>query len=545
MMRFLRFWRLFKIQMVLMRHTFNRTVLGSQSRLIWLMSFLNPLSFTQQGKNRGESIRLALEHLGPIFVKFGQLLSTRRDLLPDDIADELAKLQDQVPPFEGEKARVIIEKAFNKSVQTLFAQFDETALASASIAQVHAATLHTGEDVVVKVLRPKVLKVIRHDIAILYAVAKLMERFWSHGKRIHPVALVAEFEQTIIDELDLMREAANASQLRRNFIDSPIMYVPKIYWDLTRKNVMVMERIYGTRISDIADLKMKHVNMKRLAENGVQIFFTQVFRDNFFHADMHPGNLFVDTSDPEHPKYLGVDFGIMGTLSPEDQHYLAENLLAFFNQDYRRVAVLHIQSGWVPPNTRVDQFESAIRTVSEPIFEKPLAEISFGHLLLRLFQTAERFQMEVQPQLMLLQKTLLAIEGLGRDLYPELDLWETAQPFMENRVKERKGLKKLSKEFVRNIDTHLEHLAQTPSVLHSVLTELSNQQLRTKYRHKYHDQPTNNRRGFAYGITIAFVAVTAAGLLTKTLNPAWLWASSGIALVAFLFGWCARQESNL
>ncbi len=479
MLRPVQFIRLFQINLVIMRHGFTRTVIGKQSpmlRSLRFLSYLNPFSFLKHGKTRGEAVRLGLERLGPIFVKFGQLLSTRRDLLPEDIIAELSKLQDRVPPFPGLLAKTIIEKSFAENIDTLFAQFDETPLASASIAQVHAATMHDGASVVVKVIRPNIEKVIRHDIAIMYQVAKYMERFWKQGKRLHPIDLVREFEQTILDELDLMREAANASQLRRNFDDSEMLYVPKIYWSHTRQNVMVMERIYGVPIADMATLQANKVNMKKLAEYGVTIFFTQVFRDSFFHADMHPGNLFIDIRDPDNPKYLGVDFGIMGTLSPSDQHYLAGNILAFFNRDYRQVALLHVESGWVPADTRVDQFESAIRTVCEPIFARPLKDISFGQLLLRLFQTAERFQMEIQPQLMLLQKTLLSIEGLGRMLYPELDLWVTAKPFMKKWMRERQGLRNLSQLAVKDWRESAEKIIKTPSLLFDVLHDINYQQ---------------------------------------------------------------------
>lgn len=385
------------------------------------------------------NLRQALEELGPIFVKFGQILSTRRDLLPDDLAQELAKLQDDVPPFSNQTAVRVIEKSLKAKTAELFADFSEQPLASASIAQVHAATLHSGEEVVVKVLRPKIKKIIARDLALMYSIAKWTQRLWAQGKRLRPVEVVQEFEQSILDELDLLREAGNASLLGRNFKNSRQLTIPKIYWPYCRQQVLVMERIYGVPITDLEQLRAKDTNLKQLAEYGVEIFFTQVFRDCFFHADMHAGNIFADISDPHDPRYIAVDFGIVGTLSPEDQHYLATNLLAFFHRDYRRVATLHIESGWVPKHTKVGDFEAAIRTVCEPIFERPIKEISFGHLLLRLFQTAQRFEMTVQPQLLLLQKTLLNIEGLGRQLYPELNLWETGKPFLERWMKQRIG----------------------------------------------------------------------------------------------------------
>ncbi len=402
--------------------------------------YLSPWTwFTRRRGTRAERLRLALEELGPIFVKFGQLLSTRRDLLPVDIADELAKLQDRVPPFPGDIARARIEEELGSPVTSLFGSFDETPLAAASIAQVHAATLTDGRPVVVKVLRPGMREVIGRDLEVLHTLAALAERYWSDSRRFRPKEVVAEYEVTILNELDLMREAANASQLRRNFLGSTMLHVPEVHWDLCRREVMVMERIHGVQISDMARLRAAGTDIQKLAENGVTIFFTQVFSHNFFHADMHPGNIFVDISDPANPKYAAVDFGIVGTLDPRDQLYLAGNFLAFFERDYRRVAVLHIESGWVPAGTRVDELESAVRTICEPIFNKPLKEISFGLVLLRLFEIARRFQMQIQPQLFLLQKTLLNIEGVGRDLYPELDIWKTALPILKRWMRERTG----------------------------------------------------------------------------------------------------------
>ncbi len=524
MIRPLSFLRLLQINLVLMRHGLNRNVLGRRSFWLRFLSYLNPLSFGKNSKTRGESLRLALESLGPIFVKFGQILSTRNDILPDDIAMELAKLQDQVPPFSGKLARNIIEKSFGKSINEIYAEFNETPLASASVAQVHAARLFDDSEVIVKVLRPRIKKVIRQDIVLMYLVAKLAEFFWRDAKRLHLTEVVHEFEQTIADELDLTREAANASALKRNFADSNMMYVPQVYWQYTRRNIMTMERIYGVGIADIETLKAKQTNLKKLAEYGVEIFFTQVFRDSFFHADMHPGNLFVDISDPENPKYIGVDFGIMGSLSPNDQYYLAQNILAFFNQDYRRVAVLHVESGWVPPNTRIDQLEAAIRTVCEPIFQKPLSEISFGQLLLKLFQTAKRFQMEVQPQLMLLQKTLFNIEGLGRKLYPELDLWSTAKPFMEQWIRKQHGIGKLAKQAFGNWNKILEHAIKTPELAFEVL-----QQFQLKQRNqKYQPQKIKPKRFAKFNLIIGTALVTACGtfLLTHTGNHTW----SGLGL---------------
>jgi ubiquinone biosynthesis protein len=464
--------RLLNINLVMMKNSVVTSLFAEHSAYVRLLKIFNPWSWKKNKYSRGEALCKSFEDLGPIFVKFGQVLSTRRDLFPEDIVNALSKLQDNVAPFDEKKAIALLEKAYKSPINKTFKRFTAKPLASASVAQVHAATLYDGSDVVVKIIRPGIDKTIAKDIALLYSAAKMAERFWKHGKRLHPVDLVKEFEQTIYDELDLLREAANASLLRRNFLDSNIMYVPSIHWDYCKNNIMVMERIYGTPISDLALLREKKVNMKKLAEYGVEIFFTQVFRDSFFHADMHPGNLFVNIEDPNNPTYCGVDFGIMGTLAPEDQYYLAENVMAFFDRDYRRVAQLHVESGWVPKTTRIDQFESAIRTVCEPIFQKPLNEISFGQLLLRLFQTAERFHMEIQPQLMLLQKTLLNIEGLGRDLYPELDLWATAKPILESWMRERYSIKRLGKKFIREFPRHIQMVLDTPDLVFDLLSKL-------------------------------------------------------------------------
>lgn len=468
-MRLIRqFFRIIHINIVLVRHGLEEVIFAIHLfRPIRFLLYLLPWHwFRRVDISNGVRIRRVLEDLGPIFVKFGQALSTRRDLLPDDVANELAKLQDQVPPFPGEEARAMVEQAFGCSVYDVFSEFDETPLASASIAQVHAATLLDGSSVVVKVLRPDVHKLVKRDLDVLDLIASLAHRYWVDGRRLRPREVIKDYEQTVMDELDLLREAANASQLKRNFENSSELYVPKIYWDHCRVNVMVMERIHGIAISDIEQLKNHNVNMKKLSERGVNIFFTQVFQHNFFHADMHPGNIFVSYETPDDPKYLGVDFGIMGTLSPRDQRYLAENFLAFFNRDYRRVAELHLESGWVPADTRVDQFESAIRTVCEPIFQKPISQISFGNLLLRLFQTARRFQMEVQPQLVLLQKTLLNIEGLGRQLDPDLDLWKTAKPFLDRWMSEQVGMRALVKGIRTHLPKALEQAPELPSLIH-------------------------------------------------------------------------------
>ena len=465
------FIRMLRINYVLARHGLDDIIFATHLlRPFRFVIYVLPWNWFRPNRApRGARIRRALEDLGPVFIKFGQMLSTRRDLLADDIADELELLQDKVPPFPNKKAQDIVEKAFRKTLEELFDVFEKTPLASASVAQVHAARLKSGEEVVVKVLRPDILPVIKRDISLLYIIAEWAARYSSQIRRLRPVEVVAEYEKTIIDELDLMREAANASQLRRNFENSASLYVPEVYWDYTRKNVMVMERIYGASIRDIDILKEKNTDMKRLAELGVEIFFTQVFTHNFFHADMHPGNVFVDIDDPARPKYIAVDFGIMGTLNQIDKRYLAENFLAFFQRDYNKVAKLHVESGWVPSDTRVDEFESAIRSVCEPIFERPLKDISFGQLLLRLFQTARRFNMEVQPQLVLLQKTLLNIEGLGRQLYPELDLWTTAKPFLERWMEEQVGTKAMLRSLKDNLPYIVEKMPEMPMLIYHAL----------------------------------------------------------------------------
>ena len=427
---------------------------------------LNPWRwFSSPTEPRGVRLRKALEDLGPVFIKFGQLLSTRRDLLPEDIADELARLQDDVPPFPEQASVEIIETALGKPVDDLFASFERTPMASASVAQVHAATLHDGASVVVKVVRPDIEPIIRQDLALMYSLAKLVERYLPDGRRLRPVEVVSDYEITILDELDLGREAANASQLRRNFSDSKLVYIPEVYWDYTRRNVLVMERISGIPVTDMDELRSHGTDLKVLGERGVEIFFTQVFRDSFFHADMHPGNIFVDASDPADPTYIAVDCAIIGSLSDSDQYYLARNLLAIFHRDYHEVARLHVECGWVAPDTRLQDFESAMRAVCEPIFEKPISEISFGQLLIYLFRTARRFDMKVQPQLVLLQKTLLNIEGLGRQLYPELNLWDTAQPFLEKWVEERYSPQSVLKRLQRQAPSWLEQLPQLPDAL--------------------------------------------------------------------------------
>ena len=419
---------------------------------------------------RAQRLREALETLGPISVKFGQVLSTRRDLLPLDIADELAKLQDRVPPFASDLAVAEVERSLGKPVAVLFSHFEKTPVASASVAQVHLARLHDGTEVAVKVLRPGVEAAVARDLELLDTAAGLVERFWADGRRLKPRELVAEFARHLDDEMDLLREAANASQLGRNFTGSPLLLVPAVYWDLCAQRVMVMERMHGTPISQVQVLRDKGVDIPALARAGVEIFFTQVFRHGFFHADMHPGNIFVATEE-ENGRYIALDFGIMGTLTEVDKNYLAQNFLAFFNRDYRRVAQAHLDAGWVPAGTRVDEFEAAIRAVCEPIFARPLKEIYFGRLLLRLFQTSRRFNVEVQPQLVMLQKTLLNIEGLGRELDPDLDLWTSAKPFLERWMREQVGWRGLVRTIRHEAPFWAATLPQLPRLVHRALAE--------------------------------------------------------------------------
>ncbi len=462
-----RSWRLLRIVRVLVRHgldefVFSLHLLRPYRIALWLFP---GFWFRDRSGERGQRLREALEELGPVFVKFGQALSTRPDLIPSDIATELTRLQDDVPPFPGELAKKVVEKSLEAPLWDHFERFDLEPLASASVAQVHCATLKDGSEVVVKVLRPGIETVIDQDLALLYQIARLADRHWPQAKRLRPLEVVADYDKTVHDELDMMREGANASQLRSNFPDSGMIYVPKVYWEHSRREVLVMERIDGIPIRDIDAIRKAGVDLRKLAHNGVEIFFTQAFRDGFFHADMHPGNIFVS----EDGQYRAVDFGIMGTLGESDKQYLAENLLAFFNRDYRAVAMAHLRAGWVPAATRVDEFEAAVRTVCEPIFARPISEISFGHLVVRLFQVARRFDMPVQPQLVLLQKTLLNIEGLGRQLYPQLDLWETAKPYLEQWMRDQIGPRAFIKTLRRELPAVLPLLPELPGLMHELL----------------------------------------------------------------------------
>ncbi len=530
-------WRLIHINWVLLRHGLDEVILAT--RLFKPLRFL--IYFSPWHWLRREElpaypvrIRLALEDLGPIFVKFGQILSTRRDLLPPDIAEELARLQDRVPPFCSAESRAIVERSLGRPLSEVFSRFETDPMASASIAQVHAATLKTGQEVVVKVLRPNIKPIIHRDLALLYIIARLAQRYWSEGRRLHPVAVVRDYERTILDELDLQREAANASQLRRNWEGSDMLYVPDVHWEYSSRTVMVMERIYGTPVGNVAELKRQGISMRQLGEQGVEIFFTQVFRDNFFHADMHPGNIFVEPGG----RYIAVDFGIVGSLSEQDKRYLAENLLAFFHRDYHRVAELHVESEWVPRETRVDEFESAIRSVCEPIFNRPLAEISFGHFLLNLFQTARRFDMEVQPQLVLLQKTLLYIEGLGRQLYPELDLWSTAKPFLERWMQDQVGPQAFLRKTKANFPYLAEYAADMPLLIHKVLRDSANGEFELNIKSKQlttlRDDLKRQHRNIIGAISGASMLL--AGALLITLGPSILLPASLVTVGGSMLG---------
>ena len=466
--------RVFSILATLARFRLDRN-LPAAARSWWLNILLLPLRVISPPDSEAAAARQALEELGPIFIKFGQLLSTRQDLFSEEMSRELAKLQDQVPPFDSAEARRMIEEDIGASTDEIFEYFSKEPMASASVAQVHPATLKTDQgprEVVVKVIRPGIERVIRRDIKLMYLGATLLQRFWSDAKRLHPVAIVRDYERTILGELDLSLEAANTRQLRDNWYGSGKLYVPLVYDELSSGRVMVMERIYGVTATDLTSLNAENTDLKKLAHLGVEIFFTQVFEDNFFHADMHPGNVFVDITDPNDPTYIALDCAIIGSLTDEDKNYLAKNLLAFFRRDYDEVARLHVQSGWVPATTDVDEFSRVIRQVVDPFFQKPIKEISFGNVLLELFQTARQFDMEVQPQLVLLQKTLINIEGMGRQIYPDLDLWETAAPFMERWMNERIGIAGLIRRISENAPRWIDQLPEIPDLAFNTMVEI-------------------------------------------------------------------------
>jgi len=545
-----RLTRLATIERVFVRYGLEELFLSATPaaplRHVFLFSPTRWLSARQRSLPRGQRIRLALEELGPVFVKLGQMLSTRRDLLPDDIGDELALLQDKVPPFPGDVAREAIEAALGDEVGVLFAQFEEVPIASASIAQVHGVELLDGRSAVVKLLRPGIANTIKRDVGLMYVLADIAARVLPDGKRLRPREVVVEYDRTIHDELDLVREATNAVVLRNNFKDSDLLYIPEVYWDYTRNNVLVMERIEGISIREVAEMKRINMDMKKLAEHGVEIFYTQVFRHNFFHADMHPGNIFVSRDTPQHPQYIAVDFGIVGSLTDEDQRYIGENFLAFFQRDYRRVAQLHVDSGWVPRNTRVSELESAIRVVCEPIFDKPLSEISFGHVLLQLFHTARRFEMEVQPQLVLLQKTLLNIEGLGRQLYPELDLWATGKPFLQRWVVERNNPTTLIKRFIDQAPAVIRAMPDMPLLVHDFLQHHTTEARQGMVPHRRGAEGNASNRALRLTIVGATVTVAAALLGSAHVISAsesstlWLWLLAAMGMACLLKGLWAK-----
>ena len=538
--------RLLRITQIFVRHDLDEFVTAIHLfRPYRLLLRLAPWRlFARRGLPRAVRLREALEELGPIFVKFGQMLSTRPDLLPEDIADELAKLQDQVPPYPGDIAVRLVEQALGNKLDTFFSEFNREPIASASVAQVHIARLHDNAEVAVKVLRPGIESVIDRDLELLYLLARLATRYVPDTRRLRPVEVVDEFSKTIHDELDLRVESANASRLRANFEGSNLLYVPKIYWDLTRRTVMVLERIHGIPVANIEALKAAGIDMRKLAHDGVEIFFTQAFRDGFFHADMHPGNIFVS---PE-GQYRAVDFGIMGTLGEKDKRYLAENFLAFFNRDYRAVAEAHLRAGWVPPGTRLEEFEAAIRTVCEPVFARPIKDISFGRFLLHLFQTARRFNMEIQPQLVLLQKTLFNIEGLGRRLYPDLDLWETAMPYLERWMSEHMGPRAFWLSLRKEFPKWWAMLPEIPALVHETLRRsgrgepVQESSLRETERLRVQLRQNQRRHYFAVtgsGLLIAGVLALDMDFLGMGGAPGWILASLGIFLL--LRGWPGRN----
>lgn len=487
----------------------TRELLFARKALFWVQN-------QHPNQPLGIRLRLALQELGPVWIKLGQMLSTRRDMFAPELADQLALLQDSVEPFEGKVARQIIEKALGGQLENWFDNFDETALASASIAQVHIAKFNAnqpfaGKEVVIKVLRPDIEKVINEDISLMYRLASWIPKLNAEGKRLRATEVVREYEKTLRDELDLRKEMSNAVRLRANFTDSEMLYVPEMYADFCHRNVIVMERIYGIPVANVQELEANGTNMKLLAERGVQVFFTQVFRDSFFHADMHPGNIFVNPNHPENPQYIGIDCGIVGTLNANDKRYLAESFVAFFNRDYRRVAQMHVDSGWTPADTDIDAFEQAFREVCEPIFAKPLSEISFGNVLLNLFSVAREFNMEVQPQLVLLQKTLLYIEGLGRQIYPQLDLWQTAKPFLQNWLDEQMGVKAMFKQIRRNLPQYREHFADFPEAVFEALREQKQINLRLAEINKSLNKPTSGQ----FLPTFCLLALLIAGTFWK------------------------------
>ena len=540
-----RLFRLLNISWILYRYRLDE--LASSIHLF------RPLRILPAGphgdKPRGQRLRLALEELGPVFVKFGQILSTRRDIMPPDIADELALLQDRVPPFPGDQAQAIVEKALGAPVQDLFAEFNSEPLASASVAQVHPARLNDGTEVVVKVVRPGIRRRLDRDIDLLKYIAGLAQTYHEEGDRIRPMDVVAEFETVIYDELDMRREAANASMLRRNWEGSDQLYIPRVYWNYIKPSVLVMERVSGIHVGDLKALRAAGVDLRELAQRGVRVFYQQVFRDNFFHADMHPGNILVDASDPENPSFIALDFGIVASLTPKDLYYISENFQALFDYDYRRVAQLHIDAGWVPEDTRVDEFEAAVRTVGESNFTRPLNEIAFGETLVDLFRVAHRFKLTIQPQLIMLQKTLLNIEGLGRQLYPNLDIWAVAKPELEAIMREKYAPSRTAKLLRRRVPEWLAQAPDMPELVHEYLKQATSGRLTTRLSSSdleaiHLDIQHANRRTTRILAACAFT-VGAALLLALETGPWFVWELSGLGLgagvlAAATFWWASR-----
>ena len=536
--QFLRIWH---IGVILKRYRLDE--LFDTGRLpgpVRWMRVLMPRSKDVSGLPRGERLRMALQDLGPVYVKFGQILSTRRDLLPQDIAEELALLQDRVPPFPGDEARAIIEEALGESVEEIFASFDTDPLASASIAQVHPATLHDGREAVVKVVRPGINKQLRKDIDLLTALAKLAEKFMQSGARVQPLKVVQEFETFVFDELDMQREAANASILRRNFLNSKDLYIPEVYWQWCTRKVMVMERVSGLPVGDIDNLKEHGVNLKKLARRGVRVFYTQVFRDNLFHADLHPGNILVDASNPDEPTYIAMDFGIVASLSNKDLYYIAENFKALFNQDYRRVAALHIDAGWVPEDTRLEELEAATRSVGEPNFTRALNEVSFGKVLFDLFQVAHRFKLTLQPQLLMLQKTLLNVEGLARQLDPELDIWGVAKPELEAILREKHNLENVSQELRERLPGWLAQAPEIPGLVHDFLVKANAGQLLTRTTSedaaRSRQEQRVSRNKFLQVLAGGSLSIPGAILTAMETGPWFLWGYSVPGLIFLALG---------
>ncbi len=537
------FTRLLKISAILARYRLDEFLEATHLyRPMRLLRILAPWTINRElaGRPRGERLRLALIEMGPVYVKFGQIISTRRDLIPTDIADELALLQDRVTPFPGEQAQAIIEQALEQPVAKLFTHFDTQPLASASIAQVHAATLPDGRQVVVKVVRPGVRRQLRRDIDLLLAIAGLAEKYWEGGLRVRPTEFVREFETFVFDELDMYREASNASVLRSNFTGSKDLYIPEIYWPYCREQVLVMERVSGVPVNDIQSLKAHGVNLERLAKRGIRVFYTQVFRDNLFHADMHPGNILVDVTTPEDASFIALDFGIVASLTPKDLNYIAENFMALFNRNYNRVAQLHIDAGWVPPDTRVHELEAAVRAVGEPNFSRPMNEVSFGRLMLKLIQVAYRFNLNIQPQLIMLQKTLLNIEGLGRELYPELDVLAASKPELERILREKHGLDQAARDLRERLPVWLSKAPEMPGLLHDYLKQATSGQMTSRFASadlarlqadlKHSRQQTQNT------IAGSTVVLAAAVLIGMEAGP-WQWFGiSTLGLITAVLG---------